>query len=86
MDFDKILYIVNMDRGGLYRIEKCMDHSSGIETRFNLICMAGQGLDPGSEYMEYVSDVSIYNLITKYLYVPVFSEKEALFWKLKYAE
>jgi hypothetical protein len=87
MDVENILYIVNMERGGLYcRVEnKTLNQFDELE--YDFLCINGKGVSRIEDYDQYIrcNADTIKRLITTHEYVPIYSEKEALPWKLRNA-
>jgi hypothetical protein len=82
IDFDNLLYLVNMNRGGLYKITN--GSSSYVDNdSYILTCVCGNRNGPYMDIM-YCDKQDICSLINKSYYIPIYSEKEALQWKLKY--
>lgn len=85
MDFDNLKYLTNMNRGGLYQLDHCNRATDNYgQDIFTFHCVYGRGLT-GSNYVDQIvcNKRHILALIEDKLYIPLYSEKEALAYKLK---
>lgn len=81
INYDVVLYIANADRAGLYSIEH-IKNSDDCYFR----CVAGDALNEESAFAEFFCGDfnSLSRLVHSSGYVPLYSEKEALAYRLKY--